>query len=89
MAVIHLFIGVCIILLLLLIVWLSYKIYQNRKITQLEQAKTAPHCDENLLKFDQEIDRILNDPHLSDAEKEQLTNQCADKYLHEFQSHSA
>ena len=86
MAIIHFLIGVCIVALLLLIVWLSYK---NSKITQLEQAKTAPHCDENLLKFDQEIDRILNDPHLSDAEKEQLTNQCAEKYLHEFQSHSA
>ena len=35
MAIIHLLIGVCIVLLLLLIVWLSYKIYLcTRQISQ-------------------------------------------------------
>lgn len=89
MSILHFSIVICIFLLFLIILWLSYKIYQNRKILRLDheqQSMIDQHCDENLLKFDREIHQILHNPNLSDIEKEQLTNQCAEKYLNSTQS---
>ncbi|WP_257222243.1 MULTISPECIES: hypothetical protein [Acinetobacter] len=34
-----------------------------------------------MLEFDIEINKILNNPHLSESEKERLTNEYAEKYL--------
>lgn len=91
MAHLALYIAVCICLLVILILWFSYQLYQNRRNASCAQEQSStvpPPCDENLLKFDQEINQILNNAHLSDAEKEQLTHQCAEKYLNNMQSHS-
>lgn len=90
MTMLYFLIGMCILLLFIVILFLMYRIYQNRKNVRIDveqQSAMTIHCDESLLKFDQEIDLILNDPHLSDAEKERLTNQCAEKYVHMIQSH--
>ncbi|AWL28336.1 hypothetical protein A7P53_12130 [Acinetobacter defluvii] len=36
---------------------------------------------DELLEFDREINKILNNPHLSNVDKERLTNEYAEQYL--------
>ncbi|WP_173910182.1 hypothetical protein [Acinetobacter sp. Marseille-Q1618] len=36
---------------------------------------------DDLLEFDRELNKILNNPHLSDADKERLSNEYAEQYL--------
>ena len=70
------------ILALLILLICSYYIFQDSK-ARSSMAKTAatPAMAHDLLDFDREISKILNNPHLSDAEKERLTNEYAEQYL--------
>ena len=62
--------------------FLVYRFY-SAKQTHLEPMASSPqqsHSDD-LFEFDLEINKILNNPHLSDNEKERLTNEFAEQHL--------
>ncbi|WP_111860718.1 hypothetical protein [Acinetobacter sp. CFCC 10889] len=62
--------------------FLVYRFY-SAKQTHLEPIASSPQqsYSDDLLEFDLEINKILNNPHLSDADKERLTNEYAEQYL--------
>ncbi|WP_174492348.1 hypothetical protein [Acinetobacter sp. Marseille-Q1623] len=63
-------------------VFLFYRYHRSNQI-HLEATPIPPQQSiaDDLLEFDIEINKILNNPHLSESEKERLTNEYAEKYL--------
>ncbi len=70
------------ILTLLVLFVCTYYIFQDSKVLSSKTETIAtPAMSHDLLDFDREISKILNNPHLSETDKERLTNEYVEQYL--------
>lgn len=58
-----------------------HHLHQAHSPSQAIQHSPQQLSSDHLLEFDRELNKILNNPHLSDADKERLSNEYAEQYL--------